>query len=76
MRRYRKLLAEQPAIPQYDRQPLSDASVRRFIVRQLAADGELTHSRLLRQLRDQNMACEQKRFARLYRETREEMHGS
>jgi hypothetical protein len=65
---YQKLLSTQPAIPKYERLQLSDAQVKAFIRRILRTNGDLSHSPMLRILRDSNMACEQKRFATLYRE--------
>jgi hypothetical protein len=66
----RRLLAgrleRQEDVVRYDRKPLSDDEVRAFIERQLAADRSASRTTLLRRLRDQNLACEQKRFGRLY----------
>lgn len=74
-RRYRELLKQQPAIATYDRRPMNDDDVKQFILKQLLSNPELCHSPLLRRLRDQNKACEQKRFAALYREVREQFDG-
>ena len=52
----------------YDRVPLTDDQVLNIIRNSLATSGRLPQSRLLRQLRDDNYACEQKRFGRLYLE--------
>lgn len=66
------LLAEQPPVPRYERRPASDAQVRTFIRRRLRADDTATHSRLLREFRNSDRACEQSRFATLFRaESRE-----
>jgi len=54
------------ALPVYDRETMTDSEVVAFITGTIATQGPLPQSRLLRQLRDQNKACEQKRFARLY----------
>ncbi|MFO0005240.1 MAG: hypothetical protein ACK559_29355, partial [bacterium] len=70
-----KLLNEQPPIQTYNRQQLSDDEVKEFIRKQLRVNPELQHSPLLRLLRDLNMACEQKRFAILYREVVEASNG-
>ncbi len=61
------LLAEQPPVPRYERRPASDAQVRTFIRRRLRADDTATHSRLLREFRNSDLACEQSRFAALFR---------
>lgn len=74
-RRYSKLLAKQPPIESYDRCPMSNDEIKHFIMEQMSADSTLRHSPLLRRLRDANMACEQKRFASLYREVREQFDG-
>lgn len=66
-----KLLVDQPAIPRYDRQAATDAEVRRYIRERLRTDPSATHTRLLRQFRGDQRACEQSRFAALFRaETR------
>ena len=73
--RYQKLLSEQPPIQKYNRQQLSDDEVKAFIQKHLRSSPDLQHSPLLRVLRDSNMACEQKRFANLYREVVEASNG-
>ncbi len=66
-----KMLVDQPAIPRYERQAATDAEVRRFIRNRLRTDPSATHTRLLREFRDDQRACEQSRFAALFRsETR------
>jgi hypothetical protein len=74
-RRFQKLLSEQPPIQKYNRKQLSDDEVKAFIRKQLRVGPNLQHSPLLRMLRDFNMACEQKRFANLYREVVEVLNG-
>jgi len=61
------LLAKQPPVPRYERRRASDAEVRTFIRRRLRADNTATHSRLLREFRNSDRACEQSRFADLFR---------
>ena len=73
--RYRKLLSQQPELEKYDRRPLSDDQVRGFIRKRLAKDDSLRHTPLLRMLRDDNKACEQKRFASIFKEVMEELDG-
>ena len=63
-----RLLAEQPAIPRYERRVVTDAQVSAFIRRRARADGNTTHTRLLREFRDSGYACEQARFASLFME--------
>jgi hypothetical protein len=66
-----KLLVDQPPLPRYDRRPASDAEIRTFIRAAVRTDASATHTRLLRQFRDEGRACEQSRFASLFRaETR------
>ncbi|TWT52004.1 hypothetical protein [Allorhodopirellula solitaria] len=73
--RYRKLLKQQPELEKYDRKPLTDDQVRHFIRQKLRSDESLRHTPLLRLLRDENKACEQKRFASLFNEVTEELNG-
>ena len=74
-KKLRKLLAEQPEIQRYDRSPMSDTEVRAFILSKLQQDVRLCHTPLLRMLRDSGRACEQSRFASLYREVKEQIDG-
>ena len=59
-------------VPTFDRQTMTDREVVAFIKRTFAAHGRLPQTKLLRQLRDDNRDCEQKRFARLYLSVLEE----
>jgi hypothetical protein len=69
--RYERLLARSPAPASVDRDKLSDAEVRKFIRTQRAGQRDVTHTRLLRQLREDGKACEQSRFRALFfKETR------
>lgn len=65
---FRSWLTQAPPLQRYDRRALSDDEVRSFI----SACGPRTQgrskSRLLRELRDSGMACEQSRFSTLYEE--------
>lgn len=54
----------------YDRQPVSDAQVSDFVQRSRATIEGITYTRALRLLRDAGIACEQKRFRRIFHETR------
>jgi hypothetical protein len=74
-KRYLKLLSNQPPLERYDREPLTDEEVRKFIKRQLHLDPSSRHTRLLRTLRENNKACEQKRFAKLFNEVQEQIDG-
>jgi hypothetical protein len=60
------LLVRQPALVQHDRQRCSDTEVANYIRTHLRTDPSLTHSRLLRQFRNEGNACEQSRFASLF----------
>lgn len=62
----RRQLAAAPTLIAYGRQRLSDEDVLAFIRPRLAADPRLSHTRLLRVLRDAGLACEQARFAGLF----------
>ncbi len=74
-KRYQKFLNEQPPLEKYNRQQLSDDEVKAFILKQMRVSPKSQHSPMLRVLRDSNMACEQKRFAKLYREVVEAING-
>lgn len=56
-------------LERYDRQPVSDAEVRAYVVRLKTVDPSLSATRALRILRDAGIACEQKRFGELFRTT-------
>jgi len=60
------LASEQGYTRTFDRVPLQDSEVISFIKRSLRQDPYATHTRLLRKLRDEGKACEQKRFRRLF----------
>ncbi|KFA89882.1 hypothetical protein [Archangium violaceum] len=65
-REYYEGLIHRSAPPvRYERTPMTDDEVRQFIVRALRTR-KLSCSATLRQLRDSGLACEQKRFSRLF----------
>jgi hypothetical protein len=53
----------------HDRKPVSDAEVIDFVQASLATTEGITYTRALRHLREAGMACEQKRFKRIFHET-------
>jgi hypothetical protein len=55
-----------------ERRRATDREIRAFIRRQVATDPKAAHTRLLRQLRDENYACEQGRFAALFEEEKQQ----
>jgi hypothetical protein len=62
--------ATQAARPErYERRPMTDEAVIDFIEQSKDCHPGYSRTRLLRLLRDQGMACEQKRFANLYTAT-------
>ena len=61
------LLAAQSPIPRYNRKRQSDPEILDAIAARLAQAPETSASRMLRELRDTGLACEQHRFSRLYR---------
>ena len=75
-RKLRRLLSQQPELVRVERAVMSDDDIRQFLLAELSADGTLRHTPLLRRLRDQGFACEQRRFATLYYEIRGELHGT
>ncbi|MFB6698014.1 hypothetical protein [Streptomyces rubiginosohelvolus] len=54
---------------QYNREPMSDDDVIAFIGQETAKVPGISRTRLLRALRDSGRACEQSRFASLYKRT-------
>ena len=64
--RLRRKLATAPALPTYERRRMSDDEVTAFIESRIATDPDISHTRLLRELRAAGMACEQARFAALF----------
>jgi hypothetical protein len=74
-KRYFKLLSNQPPLERYDREPMTDEEIRKFIKKQLHLDPSSRHTRLLRTLREHNKACEQKRFAKLFNDVQERIDG-
>ena len=65
-------LRMQPPLTRFDRTPVTDDAVRRFIEDRLSSGEALTHSRTLREFRTSGFACEQSRFARLFDEVSDE----
>ena len=74
-RRFQKLLNEAPDRPKYDRAPVSDDEVRRFVQKAIRQNKRVTQTGLLRELRDSGKACEQGRFRALFKETHGAYHG-
>jgi hypothetical protein len=62
------LLSQQPPIEEYRRRAATDEQVKDFIRWELNRNGVLSQSLLLRKFRDSGRACEQSRFASLYRD--------
>lgn len=64
------LTANAPERVAWDRTPMTDDEVKRFIRGKLRGDSTATFTRLLRALRDEGQACEHKRFRSLFHEVR------
>jgi hypothetical protein len=62
------LLAAQPPIRRFERKRQSDRELLDAITARLARAPATSANRLLRELRDAGLACEQHRFTRLYRQ--------
>jgi len=75
-RKFTRLLDGQPPLDRPERSPMTDAAVCRFITKAIRKDATASHTPLLRKLRDEGSACEQKRFAKLFRHVREQLNGS
>ena len=61
-----ELLAAAPALVKHERRQVSDNELREYIGQSLIRTPRPAASRLLRELRDSGLACEQKRFGRIY----------
>jgi hypothetical protein len=61
-----RLLAAQSPIPRYNRKRQSDGEILDAITARLAQAPETSANRMLRELRDAGLACEQHRFSRLF----------
>jgi hypothetical protein len=72
---FEDLLKESPELPTYNRTPMTDAAITRFILQKLNRKAPATHTRLLRELRASGKACEQKRFRYLFNKAQETVHG-
>jgi hypothetical protein len=59
-------LKTQPALERFDRKPLNDDEVSAYIEEALKENGRPTKSVLLRRLREDGYACEQRRFGELF----------
>jgi hypothetical protein len=66
-----RLLAAQSPIPRYNRKRQSDREILDAIADRLARTPTTSANRMLRELRDAGLACEQHRFSRLYRQAAE-----
>jgi hypothetical protein len=73
--RYGRMLEDLPPIPRFDRKQLSDSEISEFIRSRFRSGVATSHSKLLRALRDEGIACEQKRFASLFRRVAEAVNG-
>jgi hypothetical protein len=68
-----RLVANSPTLRKYDRQPMDDEEVKRFIWKSLKQNSTLSCTSLLRTLRNSQRACEQKRFKGLYWGVKDEL---
>ncbi|MFM8857142.1 MAG: hypothetical protein ACKOI2_08060 [Actinomycetota bacterium] len=68
-RRWLKWADSVSELERYDRTPTDDPTLRELIRHLKAADPSLSATRALRKLRDSGVACEQKRFGRLFHST-------
>ena len=68
-----KLMKDLPDLPVYDRSPVSDDEVLKYLILELQKDSSKAHTPLLRKFRDGGRACEQSRFRGLYKQVKEEI---
>lgn len=66
-REFASILSRQNELVVYNRRSMTDVEITRFIKSALKKSSEWSHSRLLRNLRDSGCACEQSRFAKLFK---------
>lgn len=71
----RKTLEKQAPAPVYNRRPMTDVQVCAYIRKELKRHATLTHTPMLRGLRDRGFACEYSRFSALYLQVRGEDNG-
>lgn len=64
-----RLVAQQPELTRFNRKKLTDREVTDFIRHHSSRQGSSSATQALRALRNSGLACEQKRFGRLFRET-------
>ena len=62
-----------PDLPVYDRTPVTDEDVLKYLLTELRKDSSKAHTPLLRKLRDGGKACEQSRFRGLYQQVKQEI---
>lgn len=74
-KRIGEIASEQPEVPDLERTPATDEEVREFLRAALRENEKAKHSPLLRVFRDSGRACEQSRFATLFKEVYAELHG-
>lgn len=70
-RRWLKWVESVRHVEAYDRTPAEDETVISVIRAFLSVDSSLSATRALRQFRDAGMACEQKRFGKLFRDAKD-----
>ncbi len=73
---YRRVLARSAKAPTFDRTPLTDDQVERFIHAELRRTPDLSCTRALRALRDRGKACEQSRFKDIFHRATKIRHAS
>ncbi|MCG6157725.1 hypothetical protein [Rubinisphaera margarita] len=71
-----RLTRQLPELKRFHRLAMTDVQLKAYIEKEIAKTPSCSHTRLLRQLRDQGHACEQKRFAALFRDVQEHENGS
>jgi hypothetical protein len=71
---FNRLLAEAPDRIRYERLPLTDEELRRFVQTALRRGEQVTQTRLLRELRASGRACEQTRFRTVFRDVKAAWH--
>ena len=69
------MLKEAPDLQKFDRTPMSDGEIKKFIANVMKNRVKISHTPLLREFRANGNACEQKRFRKLFQKVQETTHG-
>ena len=69
------MLEEAPDLQKFDRTPMSDREIKKYIANVMKNSTKVSHTPLLREFRANGNACEQKRFRKLFQKVQETTRG-